>query len=108
MSEQQAIAPDPASASFVQHLRAFHQGLSPEEQQLLEQVLLLAFAAAAGPDQEIEGYSQFAPGAGIGTMQALITQIGLPALDAASKDAAKMTVKFAPEYTRTHAKTGNP
>lgn len=31
---------------------------------------------------------------------ALITEIGLPALDAASKDAAKMTVKFAPEYTR--------
>jgi hypothetical protein len=31
---------------------------------------------------------------------ALITEIGFPALDAASKDAAKMTVKFAPEYTR--------
>ncbi|HWI53171.1 MAG TPA: phage tail protein [Symbiobacteriaceae bacterium] len=31
---------------------------------------------------------------------ALITEIGFPALDAASKDAAKLTVKFAPEYTR--------
>lgn len=31
---------------------------------------------------------------------ALITEIGMPALDAASKDAAKMTIKFAPEYTR--------
>ena len=31
---------------------------------------------------------------------ALITEIGLPALDAASKDAAKMTVKFAPESTQ--------
>ena len=31
---------------------------------------------------------------------ALITEVGFPALDAASKDAAKMTVKFAPEYTR--------
>lgn len=30
----------------------------------------------------------------------LITEIGFPALDAASKDAAKMTVKFAPEFTR--------
>ena len=37
---------------------------------------------------------------------ALITEIGFPALDASSKDAAKMTVKFAPEYTRQQAKTG--
>src|SRR4051812_40915079 len=38
--------------------------------------------------------------------KALITEVGFPALDAASKDAAKMTVKFAPEYTRMVAKTG--
>jgi len=31
---------------------------------------------------------------------ALITEVGFPALDAASKDAAKMTIKFAPESTR--------
>lgn len=31
---------------------------------------------------------------------ALITEVGFPALDAASKDAAKMTIKFSPEYTR--------
>ena len=31
---------------------------------------------------------------------ALITEVGFPALDAASKDAAKMTIKFTPEYTR--------
>lgn len=37
---------------------------------------------------------------------ALITEVGFPALDAASKDAAKMTVKFSPEYTRAKAKTG--
>jgi len=37
---------------------------------------------------------------------ALITEVGFPALDAASKDAAKMTIKFAPEYTRAKAKTG--
>jgi hypothetical protein len=30
---------------------------------------------------------------------ALITEIGFPALDASSKDAAKMTIKFEPEYT---------
>src|SRR5687768_9401445 len=30
---------------------------------------------------------------------ALITEIGFPALDAASKDAAKMTLKFSPETT---------
>jgi phage tail-like protein len=37
---------------------------------------------------------------------ALVTEVGFPALDAASKDAAKMTVKFTPEYTRVKAKTG--
>jgi phage tail-like protein len=30
----------------------------------------------------------------------LISEIGFPALDAASKDAAKMTIKIAPEFTR--------
>jgi phage tail-like protein len=38
---------------------------------------------------------------------ALITEVGFPALDAASKDAAKMTIKFAPEYTRVQPKTGS-
>jgi len=38
----------------------------------------------------------------------LITEIGFPALDAASKDAAKMTIKFAPEYTRMTTTTGGP
>jgi len=32
---------------------------------------------------------------------ALISEVGFPALDAASKDAAKMTIKFSPEITRT-------
>ncbi len=32
--------------------------------------------------------------------QALTTEIGMPALDAASKDAAKMTIKFKPESVR--------
>lgn len=31
--------------------------------------------------------------------QALITEVGLPGVDAASKDACKLTVKMAPEYT---------
>jgi hypothetical protein len=30
----------------------------------------------------------------------LISEVGFPALDAGSKDAAKMTIKIAPEYTR--------
>lgn len=37
---------------------------------------------------------------------ALITEVGFPALDAASKDAAKLTLAFAPEYTRYVAKPG--
>lgn len=32
---------------------------------------------------------------------ALISEIGMPAMDAASKDSAKMTIRFAPEYTRS-------
>jgi phage tail-like protein len=37
---------------------------------------------------------------------ALITEFGMPALDAASKDAAKMTIKISPEFTRTQATAG--
>jgi len=36
----------------------------------------------------------------------LITEIGFPALDAASKDAAKMTIKIAPETTRESVSAG--
>jgi hypothetical protein len=39
-------------------------------------------------------------------MEALITEIGFPALDAASKDLAKLTIKITPEYTRTQTTTG--
>ncbi len=37
---------------------------------------------------------------------ALITEVGIPALDGASKDAAYLTMKFAPEYTRTTKASG--
>jgi phage tail-like protein len=37
---------------------------------------------------------------------ALVTEIGMPALDAGSKDAAKMTIKFKPELTRQSPGTG--
>jgi phage tail-like protein len=37
---------------------------------------------------------------------ALVTEVGFPALDGASKDAAKLTVKLAPEYTRTAKSAG--
>jgi hypothetical protein len=39
---------------------------------------------------------------------ALITELGFPAVDASSKDACKMQVKFTPEYTRNIRKPGNP
>jgi phage tail-like protein len=39
--------------------------------------------------------------------KALITEIGFPACDAASKDAAKMTIKCAPEYTKLVSKAGS-
>lgn len=38
---------------------------------------------------------------------AILTELGMPALDAASKDAAKMTLKFKPEYTRKVIGQGN-
>src|SRR5215216_2045558 len=37
---------------------------------------------------------------------ALITEIGFPALDASSKDTAKMSIKITPEYTRRQANSG--
>jgi phage tail-like protein len=37
---------------------------------------------------------------------AMLTEITMPALDAASKDAAKMTIKFKPEYTRKQLGAG--
>jgi len=37
---------------------------------------------------------------------ALITEVGFPALDASSKDAAKMSMKLSPEYTRTQVSRG--
>lgn len=37
---------------------------------------------------------------------ALITELGFPAVDATSKDACKMSVKFSPEYTRNIRKPG--
>ena len=37
---------------------------------------------------------------------ALITEVGIPAMDGASKDAAYFTLKFAPEYTRTTKASG--
>jgi phage tail-like protein len=39
--------------------------------------------------------------------QALVTELGFPGLDAASKDAAKLSLKFSPEWTRTkHNESG--
>lgn len=38
----------------------------------------------------------------------LISEIGFPALDAGSKDPAKMSIKITPEYTRTTTTSGGP
>jgi hypothetical protein len=40
-------------------------------------------------------------------VNALITEVGFPALDAASKAACRMTVKFAPEFTRMKMAQGS-
>ncbi len=45
--------------------------------------------------------------AGMDFFNALVTELGFPALDASSKDAAKMTVKFSPEYTRFKKGSGD-
>ena len=39
---------------------------------------------------------------------ALLTEVTFPALDASSKDAAYLTLKLAPEYTRTNPPAGKP
>jgi len=39
---------------------------------------------------------------------ALVSEIGMPALDAGSKDPAKMTIKFHPETTRTTTSSSGP
>jgi hypothetical protein len=39
--------------------------------------------------------------------QAIVTEIGFPGLDAASKDACKLSFKIAVEWTRTHPGKGN-
>ena len=41
-------------------------------------------------------------------MNALVAETTMPALDAASRDAAQLTVKFLPEYTRTKPGSGQP
>ncbi len=38
----------------------------------------------------------------------IITEVGLPALDASSKDAARMTIKISPEFTRMVKGAGKP
>ena len=38
--------------------------------------------------------------------QAIVTEIGFPGLDAASKDPCRLTFKLAPEWTRTHKGSG--
>src|SRR5262249_1599439 len=48
----------------------------------------------------------FKPMSALDFGNAIITEVGFPALDAASKDAAKMTIKVRPEWTRINARPG--
>jgi phage tail-like protein len=48
----------------------------------------------------------FRPMSALDFSNAIITEVGFPALDAASKDAAKMTIKIRPEWTRINARPG--
>jgi hypothetical protein len=51
--------PDGLAQSFADHLRAFHAGLPPEEQQLLETIVALADAATQqGVDTQAFGAGQ--------------------------------------------------
>ncbi|HLZ68718.1 MAG TPA: hypothetical protein VKV26_02295 [Dehalococcoidia bacterium] len=97
-----STATNPAIAAFAERLRAFHAGLPPGEQQLLEATLrLAALAEDARAKADVSGYLATAP-----FVAPLITSIGFPALDAGSKDAAKLTIKVTPEYTRTTTTSG--
>ncbi|MHB8576465.1 MAG: hypothetical protein ACYDCQ_14170 [Dehalococcoidia bacterium] len=82
--------------TFAQHVRAFRDSLPPEEQLLLSQVFRYAHAGLTAGD-EVSGYIIAVLGA---SFPSLLGEIGFPALDASSKDAAKMTMKFSPETSR--------
>jgi hypothetical protein len=96
MTQESQPSPEDVAASFVAHIKEFHRSLPAEEQQLLEQVFSLA-ERGQGTDDDAAGYTSSA----LPTLFArgLITEIGFPALDASSKDAAKMTLRFQPETT---------
>lgn len=83
--------------SFAQHVRAFYDSLPEGEQVLLSQVFRYAHAGLTAGGEEVSGYIIAVLGP---TLTPLISEIGFPALDASSKDAAKMSIKFSPETTR--------
>lgn len=102
--EESSRAADP-TASFAEHVRTFHRSLPADEQVLLEEIFRLAALAETAAAAEVRGHQLTQVGPDIVT--ALITEIGFPALDAGSKDAAKLTIKLAPEYTRIRSKSGD-
>lgn len=102
---EESAQPADAAVSFADRVRSFHRSLPPDEQALLEEVFRLAALAESAAAGEVQGHLLNQPTGDF--VNALITQIGFPALDAAGKDAAKLTIKFSPEYTRAQAKTGN-
>jgi hypothetical protein len=75
---------------FRQHLQQFAAALSSEEHALLAALVQHA-AGAALPDAEVRGYALVATGLLTPTFLAgLVTDVGLPALDGGSKDAASL------------------
>lgn len=56
MPESTQPALSGAAQSFSEHVRAFHRGLPPEEQALLEQVFTLA-QTAQSEQGDVQGYS---------------------------------------------------
>jgi hypothetical protein len=98
MPEESARATDPAAAAFAEHVRAFHRSLPPDEQALLEEVFRLAALAEAAEGGDVQGHQLGQRGTDF--FHGLITEVGFPAADAASKDAAKLAIKLSPENPR--------
>src|SRR5579883_742595 len=83
--------------AFAEHIRTFYASLPRGEQALLEQIFALASRSLNEPEGEVGGYG-FTPGGapGFSPFGGLLNEIGFPALDAASKDSAKMSLKPPP------------
>jgi hypothetical protein len=76
--------------AFTEHLNGFAASLPSEEQLLLKQLLALAAVALDVSSDEVQGYLDVPYSTAF--FAGLIREIGFPAVDAASKDAAKLSL----------------